>query len=412
MVLKKPTTIFFIGFLTLGLLLLLGLGVEQLRNSNNPLPINNPPQLADQALPKIVDKNPIQLINDYYRVTDLHAKGFKGKGASVGIIVFDTFDPSDIEKFSERYNLPKANVNVIPLFGGAVHKGPGIDGVTESTLDIGMVHAAAPDATIHVYSAPEGLPFSVILKKILDDGKVQLVTISWGKMQNPKEDAQCYQIIEEMNKRGMTVFAATGDYGRTLELANPMAPAHLPNVVAVGGTIVTADPQSNSVIESIWPDSVRGWTVAYPLPKYQSAAAASPSLTEIGTKYRMLPDIVGPSVVQTGTTLTSPHGGLDFYVTNPTTGEGKWTPVIGTSVASPYFAGIFATIAAGLNKGLGDIHPQLYSTMQSAAYNKVDATEQERALSGGNPFSLTSGLGSLNAYEMAISFGLFAKNTR
>jgi subtilase family serine protease len=406
MALRKPINKYFILFMLVGLILLIG-AVQLLQS--NATPVTPSPQPADGGLglTETVNKNPIDLLNDYYRVTDVHAKGFTGKGASVAIIVFDTFEPSDIEMFSQRYNLPKATINLIPLFGGAVHKGPSMDGVNESTLDIDMVHAAAPDAVINVYSAPDGLPFSVILKKILDEGKDQIVTISWGKMQNPPEDARCYEIIEEMSKRGMTVFAATGDYGRTLELANPLAPANLPNVVAVGGTIVTADPDLNRVTEIIWPDSVRGWSNNYPLPKYQAAAAGSATtLTAESKQHRMLPDIVGPSVVRTVDSLSAAHGGLLFYVTNPTTGKAEWGPVIGTSVASPYFAGIFATIAGGLNKGLGDIHQQLYSLMQSAAYNKVDATEQEHALQGGNAFTQPAGLGSLNAYEMAVAFGL------
>ncbi|WP_167357210.1 S8 family serine peptidase [Paenibacillus pectinilyticus] len=351
------------------------------------------------------------MLNDYYHVTDVHAKGFTGKGASVAIIVFDTFEPSDIQVFSERFHLPKATINVIPLFGGAVHKGPAIDGVKEVTLDINMVHAAAPDALINVYSAPEGLPFSVIFQKILDEGKDQIVTISWAKMQNPQEDARCFQIIEEMSKRGITVFAATGDYGRSLELANPLAPAHLPNVVAVGGTIVTADPQLNRITESDWPDSVRGWTMAYPLPKYQSAASASAKLAEESKKYRVIPDIVGPSVVKTSDTLTAEHGGLLFYVTSPTTGKGEWGPIVGTSVASPYIAGIFATIVGGLHKGLGDIHQQLYSMMKSAAFNQVANADQAGTTKSENSFTQTSGLGSLNAYEMAVAYGLI-KNVK
>ncbi|NQX62814.1 S8 family serine peptidase [Paenibacillus qinlingensis] len=404
MVRKKTITIYLIIFITIGLLLLVA---GQMRHSNS-LPMNRP-QVADKDLSNVVDKNAIDLLNDYYRVTDLHARGFKGAGTSVAIITFDTFQPSDIQLFSERYHLPKANINVIPLFGGAVHKGPSIKGVTESTLDINMVHAAAPDADITVYSAPDGLPLSIILKKILDEGKDQIITTSWGKMPNPAEDARCYQIIEEMSKRGMTVLAATGDYGRTLELANPLSPALLPNVVAVGGTIVTADLGFNRVIETIWPDSVRGWSTAYPLPKYQSAAAASPTLTAESKKYRMLPDIVGPSVVQTSDAISAEHGGLHFYVTNPTTGKGEWGPVIGTSVAAPYYAGLFANIAGGLHKGLGDIHSQLYKLIESPAYNKVDTTDQEHAVKGGQSFTIMSGLGSLNAYEIAIAFKLIAK---
>jgi subtilase family serine protease len=409
MALTKPITkIYVLLFFMIGLIILIG-ATQLLRSNSTPV---HPPQLPDGGLTKVADKNAIELINDYYRVTDVHAKGFTGKGASVGIIVFDTFEPSDIQMFSERYNLPKANINVIPLFGGAVHKGPSIAGITESTLDINMVHAAAPDAIINVYSAPEGLPFSVIYKEILDEGKDQIITTSWGKMQNQPEDARCYPIIEEMNKRGMTVFAATGDYGRKLNPAKPLAPALLPNVVAIGGTIVTADGALNQVTEILWPDSVRGWSSNFPLPKYQTDAAASDKLTEESKQHRMLPDFVGPSVVRTGDTLTAEHGGLLFYVTNPTTGQGDWGPVIGTSVAAPYAAGIFATIAGGLHKGLGDIHPQLYKLMQSEAFNKVDANDQDRALKGGDPFTSTTGLGSLNAYEMAVAFGVITSEKR
>ncbi|MFD2327687.1 S8 family serine peptidase [Cohnella sp. GCM10020058] len=345
-------------------------------------------------------------INDYYRVSELHKRGYTGSGVHVAIVTFDTFELADIEIFSKRFNLPIPTVNVIPLFGGAVHQGASAIGHVESTLDIDVVHAAAPDAVIDVYSVPPAVPFNLVLQKILDDGQARIVTFSWGRAPNPQDDELSYAIIEEMGRRGTTVFAYTGDNGPSDDNSSVASPSYFPNVVAVGGTVITADPASKRVFEREWPLSVGGWSAYYPSPGYQSAAAASLKGKPESGKYRMLPDIVGPSIVTAAGSPTADKDGPPIFVTDPKTGEGSWLPATGTSVAAPYMAGIFANIAGGLQRGLGDIHETLYGLMGQPAFNRVDSSSEEAVVEGGDSYSMTAGLGSVNALEMAAAFGL------
>ncbi|QHT61968.1 hypothetical protein GXP70_19610 [Paenibacillus lycopersici] len=209
-----------------------------------------------------------QAVNSYYRLTDLHAKGFTGSGVHVAIVTFDTFERSDIELFSQQFNLPKPEIRVIPVVGGAIHQGAAANGHVESTLDIDVVHAAAPDAALDVYSVPPAVPFSHVLQQIMDDGQARIVTFSWGRAPDPRDDKLVYDIIEEMGKRGTTVFAYTGDIGPSLDNSHIASPSYLPNVVAVGGTVLTVDSASKAVAEQEWPLSVGGWSVAYPSPAY------------------------------------------------------------------------------------------------------------------------------------------------
>ncbi|WP_337098510.1 S53 family peptidase [Paenibacillus sp. YIM B09110] len=347
-----------------------------------------------------------QSVNDYYRVADLHSQGFTGRGVHVAIVTFDTFETSDIELFSKQFGLPKPIINVIPLFGGAVHQGAAANGHVESTLDIDVVHAAAPDAVLDVYSVPPAVPFSYVLQKILDDGQARIVTFSWGRAPNPQDDKIAFEIIEEMSKQGITVFAYTGDNGPSQENSHLLSPSYLPNVVAVGGTIVTVDPASKRVNEKVWPLSVGGWSVHYSSPGYQNAAAASMKGIADSGKYRMVPDIVGPSIVTATDSPTSERDGLPIFVTDPKTGKGEWMPAIGTSVAAPYIAGIFANIVGGLKQGLGDIHEPLYKLMEQPAFNPVGPSSNQSVFEGGDVYSMSAGLGSINAYEMAVAFGL------
>ncbi|WP_164821259.1 S8 family serine peptidase [Paenibacillus koleovorans] len=361
-----------------------------------------------QATPPALDAaeaDKIRVLNEYYRVSDLHAKGFTGRGARIAIVAFDTFQRSDIETFSRQFDLPEPDINVISLFGGAIHQGVATDGHKETTLNIDIAHAAAPDAVLDVYSVPPSVPFSILLQAIMDNGQAQLVTFSWGRAPNMRDDERANEVIEEMRKRGITVFASTGNNGATADNKHLLSPSYLPNVVAVGGTVVARDPASGRAVEYDWPLSVGGWSVKYPLPLYQAGAAEK--LTAEGRKYRMLPDIVGPSVVVTATeSPNSERSGIPIYVTDPLTGEGQWDQATGTSVAAPYVAGIFANIVGGLGRGLGDLHEPLYKLMEQPAFNRVKAGNHEGVFERGDFYSMATGLGSINAYEMAVALGL------
>ncbi|REE66715.1 subtilase family protein [Paenibacillus taihuensis] len=360
-------------------------------------------------LPDQPPTSKLQWVNNYYHVDDLNERGLKGKGVRVAIVTFDTFTVSDIQRFSDKFGLPKPKVNVIPLFGGAIHQGVASNGHVESTLDIDIVHAVAPDAELDVYTVPPPVPFSVVLEQILNEGHAQIVTISWGRAPNLAEDKRAYDVIEAMNKQGMTVFASTGDTGTRADNTTLMAPSYLPNVVAVGGTVVTIDQAQTTVTERNWPLSVSGWSSDYQSPNYQAEAASSMKLRAESQQHRMLPDIVGPSIVTEAGSITADRDGIPIYVTDPKTGTGAWIPAIGTSVAAPYMAGIFANIAGGLHNGLGDIHERLYKQMNKPAYNKVDASDKTGSFEGGEAYSMAAGLGSVNAYEMAAAFGLSMK---
>ncbi len=184
----------------------------------------------------------------------------------------------------------------------------------EEALDIEWAHAIAPGAKIYLVEAHSSslsdLYSSVQTAAALPN--VKEISCSWGGAESSMEAFEDGVFMHT----GITIFAATGDTGGTLEY-----PSVSPNVIAVGGT--TLNMSGGAVTsETGWSSSGGGHSAYENLPSYQSSLSSL-----LGTK-RGVPDMAA---------VADPHTGVAIY---DTSAEPGWLVVGGTSVACPICAAL------------------------------------------------------------------------
>jgi subtilase family serine protease len=209
--------------------------------------------------------------------------------------------------------------------GGCAGSDPGPDPTggaeIETSLDLDMVHAAAPKAKIVVVFAQ-----SLLLTDLLaaeDCASKQVAAAGGGEISNSwggSEFSSEKSFDSHFVKSGIVYFASTGD------TAGTQWPSVSPNVVAVGGTTlgrVNGGPNlGNFLFEAAWEDGGGGVSQFEPRPTYQSHLPAS-------TK-KQVPDV---------SAVANPNTGVWIFDNNPVLGSG-WFVVGGTSASAPLWAGI------------------------------------------------------------------------
>ncbi len=81
-----------------------------------------------------------------YNADKLAAGGYTGKGSTIVFFAFDGFDQADLDTFATTYRLPKFTPTVV---GGQPSEPRG-----ETTMDLEVAHAVAPDAQKVVCQRP------------------------------------------------------------------------------------------------------------------------------------------------------------------------------------------------------------------------------------------------------------------
>ncbi len=368
-----------------------------------------------------------------YDLTKLDQAGFKGAGQTIAIVGQSAVDPADIQGFRKLYNLPTLNLQT-----KAYSTDPGITGdLAEADIDLEWAGAVAQDAAlIYIY----GTSADVAASYAIDNNLAPVVsesftyceaTLSSSATSSYRSEAQ------KANTQGITWLASSGDSGaagcdKSFSSKQATAgltvafPASIPEVTAVGGTEfnegsgrywnTTNGPNGGSAIsyipEMAWNDTAvqgglaatgGGASSAYPKPVWQTGSGV-PS-----DGARDVPDI-------------SLDASNDHDPYNVLTG-GNWELYGGTSVSTPEFAGIVARLSQYLvaNKvqskpGVGNINPTLYRLAQGAsnpfhdiavgnnivpcAQGTPDCTAGQLGYSAGAGYDLTTGLGSVDAYNL------------
>lgn len=99
---------------------------------------NLPTDVPDQGL------TPQGVLNTY-NLAGLSGQGFTGKGTTIVFFAFDGFDQTDLDTFSTTFGLPRFTPTVV---GGQPSAPRG-----ETTMDLQVAHAIAPDAQKVVVNA-------------------------------------------------------------------------------------------------------------------------------------------------------------------------------------------------------------------------------------------------------------------
>jgi subtilase family serine protease len=320
-----------------------------------------------------------QVFRAAYGVDKLIQQGITGKGQTV-IDIVSFGSPTlqqDMNVYDKQFDLPPVNLQIIsPLNVKPYDPNGDRNGwAGETTLDVEVIHAIAPDAKIVVLVSPVaetegtiGLPEFRQLEQYTIDHKLgNIVSQSWAASELTLEDAQGQQELQKWEtlyqkattQQGMTYLSSSGDNGATdyedlqakhiASVPTTGFPTDSPWVTSVGGTTLTRSGSTFS--EEAWQGSGGGFSRFYKTPSYQQTLPAADQQQLKGQ--RGVPDIAGAA---------DPRTGLVIYQ------GGGWIMVGGTSAAAPLWAGIVALANQMAGHPLGFINPALYKLAASSNY--------------------------------------------
>jgi hypothetical protein len=250
----------------------------------------------------------------------------------------------------------------------------------ETSLDIEMAHAICQNCHVVLVEAENNKNTSLEVAEETaarprSDGGVgaEEVSNSWGGSE-PASDSEAF------NHPGVVVTAASGDSGYLGWKASEEGgaggvnyPASSPHVVSVGGTSLTMTGEGGQAwaSESVWGGSGGGCSVNFLAQAWQREVSDSSAIgCGTGSQAKRASNDVAADA--------DPYTGVAVYDSVPYPAPGEplregsspgWTPLGGTSVASPIVASMFAL--AGGSHGVAYPAQTLYSHLGSALLHDI-----------------------------------------
>jgi len=349
-------------------------------------------------------------VQSAYDLPPLYARGLDGRGRT--IVIVDSFgSPTirhDLRVFDRGFGLPgPPSLRVLQPVGKVPRYDPHdpdmVDAAGETTSDVEAAHAIAPGASILLVETPVaetltggGFPQFVaaenyVIRHHLGDVISQSFGIPEQNFPSPAALLALRYAYLSAHRSHVTVLAATNDFGVTgptkaggMFRTHPVVdwPASDPLVTAVGGTTLhlTAEGSRTSP-DSAWNESRSAVVARYAgaLPWASSGGVSAifdrpayqePVRTVVGDR-RGIPDVA----------LSASFSGASLTFESFTGAPGIWKPAAGTSVATPYFAGIVAIADQALHTRLGLLNPALYRLEQQRAPGIVEVTQGSNTVS-------------------------------
>jgi kumamolisin len=333
-------------------------------------------------------------------------QGWHGENSTINLVEIDGTKQSDLQTYFACVGY-KGSVDFINIDGNA----PKPEG--ETTLDIEMIAGLAPYAHMKDYQtdiskAQDGGWNNLMdaLQRIIDDNAAHpnpasSVSMSLGVGEGgvtgelTKAMSQRFQLLTKAEH--MTVYVASGDCGayedRVFGVLSVSYPASDPWAVGVGGTTITTNSARNRATETAWtgiPNPIScmnawgtggGVSKLLKKPDWQQAPGVN---NKYSTGYRQSPDIAAVA------------DNLAVYL------DGAWTPIGGTSAATPIWAAGMTLVNQGLiaTKGFYIYGPGTFYYVQSREgnlkpyYDEVTGTNLYYKATPG--WDYTTGLGSPN----------------
>ena len=337
-----------------------------------------------------------------YNAHLLADQGFTGQGQTVVIFAFDGFDQADLDQFSDMSGLPRFTPVVV---GGQAGRPRG-----ETTMDLQIVHAIAPDARKVVVNARPTVEGGGAYEKIgrmleaTDEqfpGAVWSFSIGWScdRLLTAADLAPIRSALSAAHRRGTTAFNASGDLAGLEcrggdDWSAPPGPADvgldsiasLPEMTSVGGTTLSTDPRGVWVSEQAWFDvplsqgTGGGVSKLFERPGWQRAVSAPG-----GERDRLTPDIAA---------VADPFTGVKIVM------SGRVVIGGGTSQSAPIWAGLAAIMNQYLisngGRQIGDFNPLLYRIAAGAPLPGFrDIVLGGNAVASAGPgYDLVTGLGT------------------
>jgi kumamolisin len=329
--------------------------------------------MAPQQAPAPAGYTPTDLASAY-DLGPLHSGGLDGSKQTIALAEIDTFSPADVQSFDQQFSIQAGPLQVIKVQGGASSRSP------EPALDIEVVHAIAPRASILVYESPEDLlSVARMLSQVVTDNRAQVLSVSLGVCERGLDPSISRTFLSTLNNtfqraaaQGMSVLVASGDNGAYDCQSNTLsvgAVAANPNVTAVGGTALFLGSTSRYDHEAGWEGPLEeagsggGVSVLYARPSWQTGPGVS---NQYSDGARQVPDVSADADPDTGY--------LIYYTTSKCQGD-CWQLMGGTSAATPLWASIvlLANQQAQVHgkPPMGFLNPALYRLGASAAAAQV-----------------------------------------
>lgn len=325
-----------------------------------------------------------------------------GSGQCVGIIELGGgYETSDLSAYFGGLGVSSPTVKSIGVDQGSNQPSGdpnGPDG--EVTLDIEIVGAIAPGATIAVYfTTNSDAGFIDAVSRAVHDttNKPSVISISWGGPESnwTSQSMQAFNsVLQTAAALGVTVCVASGDSGSSDGSGSGDQvdfPASSPYVLACGGTNLTASGTSISH-EVVWNDGEQGGaggggvSRTFAVPVWQKGLAATSSQGgKTPLAGRGVPDVAGDA---------SPVTGYSVLI------DGTQTVVGGTSAVAPLWAALIARINAAKGQPAGFINPKLYKA-PGACNDITQGNNGSFAASAG--WDACTGLGSPNGQKVAAA---------
>jgi len=355
-----------------------------------------------------------------YNVNRLAADGYTGKGTTIVFFAFDGFKQADLDTFATAYGLPKFTPTVV---GGQPGEARG-----ETTMDLEVAHAVAPDAqkvVVNARSTVEGGGGYVKIGQLLEDADRQFpsavwsFSIGWGcdKLTTAADLVPVRSALATAQSRGTTAFNASGDLAG-LECkggedwssppgANDVgldSVASLPEMVDVGGTTLSTDANGVWQAEQAWFDvplsqgTGGGVSSLFDRPDWQRGVAPDQDPGK-----RLTPDVAA---------VADPFTGVRIVFDQQQLVGG------GTSQSAPIWAGLAAVmnqyLLANGGHAMGDLDPLLYRIAAGAPLPGFrDITLGGNAVDTAGPgYDLVTGLGTPDIDNLVRDLLILQKATR
>ena len=374
-----------------------------------------------------------------YGVNALYTHSIDGAGQKIVVVGQTTIGMADLEQYRTLFGLPANDPQPI-LVKGSADPGKVTADFGEANMDVQLAGAMAPRATIlYVYSTD----VITSTQYAIDQNLAPVVSMSYGGCEQKISASGSSgvsllrSLAQQANAEGITWLASSGDSGAAgcdpssassaVNGLGVLLPASLPEVTGVGGTEFNegsgdywnssngADKSSakSYIPERVWNDSGErgdlsggggGASIFFSKPAWQNGPGVP------ADNSRDVPDVAF--------TASADHDGYIIAI------DGDLQIMGGTSAATPVFAGIVSLVGQYLNSGsgLGNINPTLYRLAQSSSGVFHDVTTGDNKMpcspgttncsgaavgfSAGPGYDLATGLGSLNAYNLATQWNV------
>jgi subtilase family serine protease len=355
---------------------------------------------------------PPRQIQAAYDLPPLYARGLDGRGRT--IVVVDSFgSPTirhDLHAFDAGTGLPDPpSLRIAQPLGPVPRYDPAspdmVDSAAETTTDVEAAHALAPGASLLLVETPVaetldggGFPqFMAAENDVITRGLGDVISQSFGlpeqNFTGPAAVPRLRYAFINAQRHHVTVLAAANDFGVTGPTraggqfrTSPVVdwPASDPLVTGVGGTrLRLAADGRRTAPDTAWNESgnatVAGYAGALPWAGSggRSALFARPSYQDpvraVTGDRRGVPDVA----------LSAAFSGASLTFESFAGGPGRWVLAGGTSVATPYFAGLVAIADQALHTRLGLVNPLLYQLAAARGDGITDITSGSNTVSFG-----------------------------